>query len=83
MEQELRGLMAELFEVQTDQITDSFSMKDTEVWDSLKHMELVLSVERTFGIDLTFDDIVDMKTVKDIKHLLKEKGVNGEDGPAR
>jgi acyl carrier protein len=75
MEQILKELMAELFKMPPDMITDTLTMRDTEVWDSLKHMELIVAIEQTFTIELTFDEIVAMQTVKDIKHLLQAKGV--------
>lgn len=51
-------------------------MKDVEAWDSLKHMELIVSVENTFGIELSFDEIVAMQTVSEIKRVLRQKGVS-------
>ncbi|OHB62918.1 MAG: hypothetical protein A2Y76_11555 [Planctomycetes bacterium RBG_13_60_9] len=80
MGQRLEELMAGLFNVERSAITDSFSMKDTAAWDSLKHMELILSVEQTFDIDLTFEEIVAMQSVHDIRRILRGKGVNGEYG---
>ena len=78
MEQKLRDLMAELFSMHEDGVTDSLTMKDTDVWDSLKHMELVVSIEQTFGIELAFDEITSMQAFKDIKRVLIEKGVDGQ-----
>lgn len=49
-------------------------MKDVDSWDSLIHMELIGSVESAFGLQLTFDEIVAMTTVGDIKRVLAEKG---------
>ena len=80
MEHKLLELMAELFKMQKKDISDSLSMKDLVVWDSLKHMELIVSIEQTFGIELTFDEIVSMTTVKIIKQVLKEKGLDGRYG---
>ena len=79
MEQELKELMADLFDIKNEDITDSLTMKNTNGWDSLKHMELIVSIEKTFGIELTFEEIVAMQTLKDIKKILKEKGVDAED----
>ena len=80
MEQKLREIMAELFRIQQDEITDSLTIKNTDVWDSLKHMELITSIEQTMGIELTFDEIIGMQTYEDIKHVLIEKGVDSQDG---
>ena len=76
MEKELKKLMAELFKRKEDEITDSLTMKNIDVWDSLKHMELVVSIEQTFGIELTFDEIVTMQNVKEIKRILDERGIS-------
>jgi acyl carrier protein len=67
--------MADLFGIKTEDVTDSLTMANTDGWDSLKHMELIVSIEHTFGIELTFDEIVAMQTLKDIKKILKERAV--------
>lgn len=50
-------------------------MKDLDVWDSLKHMELIAELERQFDVQLSFDEIVAMRSVSDIKCVLSNKGV--------
>ena len=75
MQQKLAELMSELFGIERGEIKDGLSMKDMDVWDSLKHMELIVSIEQVFGIELTFDEIVAMQTLKEIKRILREKGV--------
>ena len=80
MERKVEKLMAGLFDMKQEDVTDRLTMKNTDGWDSLKHMELVVSIEEAFGVELAFDDIVAMQTLKDIKKILKAKGVNGEDG---
>ena len=72
----IESLMADLFNIKNEDITDSLTMKDTDGWDSLRHMELIVSIEKTFGVELTFEEIVAMQTLKDIKKILKEKGVD-------
>ncbi len=83
MENKLEVLMADLFKMQKEHISDSLTMKDLAVWDSLKHMELIVSIEQTFQIELTFDEIVAMTSVKEIKRVLKEKGLDGNYGSER
>ena len=50
-------------------------MKDLDVWDSLKHMELIAALEQQFDVQLTFDEIVAMRSAGDIKRVLSNKGV--------
>ena len=70
----VEALLAEVLQIPVAEITDDLAMKDVEAWDSLKHMELVVSLEETFGVELTFDEIVAMQSVREIKHVLREKG---------
>lgn len=73
MEQKIKQLMADLFRMKPEEIVDDLTMKNTDVWDSLKHMELVLAIEQEFGIELTFDEIVAMQNVQDIKRVLNDR----------
>jgi len=74
VESKLNQLLAELLRLSANEITDTLSMKDTDAWDSLKHMELIVSIEETFDIQLTADEIVTMLDVKEIKNILTKKG---------
>lgn len=76
MEQKLRKIMADLFNIKQDQVDDDLSMENTEAWDSLKHMELIFSIEEEFAIpELTMDEIVEMTSVAGIKRILRSKAV--------
>lgn len=50
-------------------------MADLDVWDSLKHMELIASLEQQLNIQLSFDEIVAMRSVGDIKRTLNARDV--------
>ena len=77
MDQKLKEIIVELFKMKENAITDSLTMKDTDVWDSLKHMELIASIEDVFEVELSFDEIVAMQTFKEIKQVLSTKGIEG------
>lgn len=66
-------LVAEVLQIPETTITDDLAMKDLDVWDSLKHMELIVSLEQGFGIELSFEEIVAMRTVGEIKRVLRER----------
>ena len=46
--------------------------------DSLKHMDLVVSIEQAFEIELTLDEIIIMTSVVAIKRVLNDRGVLAE-----
>ena len=73
MEKQLLNLISELLKIQKDEIDDSLTMRETDLWDSLKHMELIAAIEKTFEIELTFDEIVAMQSYKNIKDILTKK----------
>jgi len=72
----LKKLIAEVLRVKEKEVTDDLSITNTEIWDSLKHMELIVTIEEAFAIKLTTDEIVAMVNIGEIKRVLKDKGVN-------
>ena len=75
LDQKLTGLLAEILQLPAPTITDDLAMEKIDVWDSLKHMELIAALEERFSIELTFDDIVAMQNVCEIKRVLRHRGV--------
>ena len=76
MSGKVEGVLAEVLQLPPSEITDDLTMKDVEAWDSLKHMELIASLEQAFALELTFDEIVRMRSVGEIKRVLKERGAS-------
>lgn len=68
-------MIAEVLQVPAAGITDDLAMQDVEAWDSLKHMELVVALETAFDVQLTFDEIVAMQSVGEIKRVLAGRSV--------
>ena len=71
---QVENLVAEVLQIQAGTISDGLTMKDLDVWDSLKHMELIVSLEGSFDIQLSFEEIIAMQSVGEIKRILKERG---------
>lgn len=78
MDKRLTSILADVFGLRETDIHPDLTMKDVESWDSLKQMDLVVSLERNFEITLGIPDIIRMMQVSDIIAVLKEKGVNLE-----
>jgi len=73
----VENLVSEVLQIPASKITEDLAMKDVDAWDSLKHMELIVSLEQSFGIELSFDEIVAMTSVGKIKRVLSAKGTGG------
>lgn len=74
--EKVRKLVAEVFQIRESDITLQTNMKDIDSWDSLTHMELIVSLEDEFGIEFTADEIMEMTDVGKIEKIVGEK-VNG------
>ena len=59
-------IMADVIGVDAGTIDDESSPDTVEAWDSLKHMNVVLSVEEVFEIQFTDNQIVEMLSVRAI-----------------
>ena len=52
---------------------DAMTMDDVDLWDSLRHMELILAIETEFNFALTFDEISSMQNIGAIRSLILSK----------
>lgn len=65
--------MAQIFQVSRSEVGESTSMDNFEVWDSLKHMNLVIALEEKFGIQFTDQEIVELLNYKLIEVTIRSK----------
>jgi acyl carrier protein len=71
---EIKGLFAAVFKYDGD-ISLATSRREVPKWDSLQHVALVAALEQQFGISLSMDEMVEIRSVKDICNILERHGV--------
>lgn len=76
MNNRLAELLAEVFGLRVPEIQPDLKRCEVGTWDSLKQMDLVMSLEREYGIALDIPDILRMTSVAEIMDVLNEKGVD-------
>lgn len=76
MNQRLVSVLAQVFGLRHEQIVLDLSKENTGSWDSLKQMDLVVTLEQEFNIILEIPDIVTMTSVQSIVDVLHAKGVD-------
>lgn len=76
MNEKLVSVLAEVFNLQPDQIVPELTKENVGSWDSLKQMDLVMSLEQQFDVTLQIEDIVELVSVGKIAEVLKQKGVD-------
>ncbi len=78
MDKHLAAILAEVFGLRESQIHPDLTKADVGTWDSLKQMDLVMTLEREYDIALEIPDILRMVSVAGIIQMLKDKGVTLE-----
>jgi acyl carrier protein len=73
MEQEILEVIASVFKVNPATISSTIEVRGLDSWDSLKHMEFISALEVKFKIEMSFDEIVSIQTIGDIKNILSSK----------
>jgi acyl carrier protein len=71
----LYQIISEVFRVPIESITPAMAIHQVAAWNSLTHIEFVVSIEEKFRITLTQDDIVSMTSVAEAQRVLSERGV--------
>lgn len=70
----LKQLFGEIFALPPSSIEDDLALRDIPLWDSMSHMVLIVRIEETWGIQLTGDEIADIKTVGDARRAIAAHG---------
>jgi acyl carrier protein len=75
MHDRLRTVLAEVFEVQPDEVPDDASIETMAGWDSLRQLELMLALELEYGVRLSAEDMLDLQSAEAIEAFLEQSGV--------
>lgn len=75
MSAKLYEIISRIFSVPVSEINDQSGPETIEKWDSFNGLVLVDELESTFNIKFTLAEIIDVRTVVDIKKYLKIHGV--------
>ena len=60
------AIFSKIMDVPINKINEHSSQDSISTWDSLKHMKLIDALENEFSIQFTYDEIIDMVSIKEI-----------------
>lgn len=60
-EERIREVMARVLQTTPDSIGPGFSPQTSPLWDSLRHIELVMSIEEEFGVQFADEVAMEMR----------------------
>lgn len=72
---QLTNIIVDVLRVPRAEVADALDMEETGTWDSLSHMQLIAALEEEFNMELTADEIVAMRSVGQIKDVLRAKSI--------
>lgn len=72
MEQDIIDIIAQILNVETEDINLDTSIGDLPEWDSLHHLQIISTLEEKYGIKFQTNDLVELEDVSDLIKLTEE-----------
>ena len=69
----LNEIFQEVFDDDDLAIKPDYSAGDVDGWDSLTHIRMLLTVEKTFGVKFSTSEVGQLQTVGDLVRLIQSK----------
>jgi acyl carrier protein len=71
MRDRVRGVIAEVLAVDPATLPDDAAADRVEGWDSLRHLELMLALEREFGVRIPAESFLELASLPAIEDYLR------------
>lgn len=71
--EKLYAIAASCFGVSSDRLSPASNFENTEGWDSLSQVNLVVALEREFGVQFQARDIMNLSSMADVEHIMTRK----------
>ena len=69
----IKSIVADSFGLSYDEVTFDTGPSNTASWDSFGQMNLVLNIEKEFGITLEFDEIFRILSTQTLLEVVEDK----------
>ena len=74
--EKLAPIFRSVFDDETLVVESTTKAEDIDEWDSLAHIRLVVSIEKSFGLNFTTEEIAELSDVGDMAQLIIKKQAN-------
>jgi len=71
----IQKVFQQVFSLEPHNVTFSTSLANTQEWDSLQHMQLVISLESEFQTQFAMGEILQLQSVEQIIETLESKDI--------
>ena len=69
----LNDIFVDVLDLDEVELTDATTADDIEEWDSLSHVQLVVAIEKAFGVKFTALEIMKWKNVGELVDSIAQK----------
>ncbi len=69
----LTGIIRQVFEDDSLVARDNMTAANVEKWDSLSHIDLIVTIERTFRVKITTREVTSLKNIGEVADLVQKK----------
>ncbi len=73
IDERIKEVMSAVFGVDADTINEESSQDNIEAWDSIKTLDLIVSLEEEFGMTIPLEEVGNMVNFKYIKLIIEEQ----------
>ncbi len=74
MDKRLETVIRGVFPIPAADIDEAWTSDDIPEWDSVGHLNLVVEIEKQFGVRVEIEEMFEIVTLGDIARLLQRKG---------
>ena len=74
MRDRVRSTIASVWNVPAGEIPEDADATSLSGWDSLRHLELMLELEMTFGVRIPAEEVPELTSIGAIEEALREHG---------
>jgi acyl carrier protein len=71
--EKVRAIAADILQVKRGALSADSSPETVDTWDSVHHLNLVLALEESFGLQFSPEEMDQMKTIGQIAGLVEAK----------
>ena len=71
-----KEIFMDIFSLSEEEIGENTVMENVELWDSVGHVNLVATVEDTFGIEMTIEEMSEFVSFEEGLTILSRYGID-------
>jgi acyl carrier protein len=73
MLERVHRIVSDVLDVPADQVTEESSPETIDAWDSVAHLNLVLSLEQEFAVTFDLDEVAELTSVRAIVDRIRSR----------